>query len=99
MKTTFELPDALVRDVKLRAIHEGRKLKDVVADLLRKGLDAPDRPEPATEQPYLVRDERTGLPLIRCRHRAASGQELTPDRVADILLEQEVAAYDEAGRH
>jgi plasmid stability protein len=37
MKTTLDLPDALVKQVKLRAVREGRKLKDLVADLLRKG--------------------------------------------------------------
>src|SRR5437667_6729983 len=40
MKTTLELPDDLVKDIKLRAIDEGKKLKDAIADLLRKGLAA-----------------------------------------------------------
>jgi plasmid stability protein len=40
MKTTLDLPDDLVKEVKLRAVHEGRKLKDEMADLLRKGLAA-----------------------------------------------------------
>ncbi len=40
MKTTLDLPDALVKQVKLRAVREGQKLKDAVADLLRKGLAA-----------------------------------------------------------
>ena len=30
MKTTLDLPDALVKQVKLRALHDGRKLKDAV---------------------------------------------------------------------
>jgi plasmid stability protein len=38
MKTTLDLPDALVKQVKLRALRDGRKLKDAVADLLRQGL-------------------------------------------------------------
>lgn len=38
MKTTLELPDELVKEIKLLAVHEGKKLKDIVADLLRKGL-------------------------------------------------------------
>ena len=38
MKTTFDLPPDLVRELKLRAVHEGRKLKDVDADLLKLGL-------------------------------------------------------------
>jgi hypothetical protein len=41
MKTTFDLPPDLVREVKLRAVHEGRKLKDVAAELLRVGLERP----------------------------------------------------------
>ena len=40
MKTTLELPDDLVKAVKLLAVHEGKKLKDAVADLLRQGLEA-----------------------------------------------------------
>ena len=38
MKTTLNLPDDLVKEVKLRAVNDGMKLQDAVADLLRKGL-------------------------------------------------------------
>jgi hypothetical protein len=98
MKMTIDLPNALLRDVKLRAIHEGRKLKDVVADLLRKGLDAASPIAVTGAHSYLTRDERSGLPLIQCRHPAAPNERLTPARVADILLEQEVSRQDEAGQ-
>ena len=40
MKTTLELPDELMREVKIRAVHEHKKLKDIVAELLRKGIAA-----------------------------------------------------------
>jgi plasmid stability protein len=40
MKTTLELPDDLIKEIKLRAVHEGKKLKDAMADLLRTGLAA-----------------------------------------------------------
>jgi hypothetical protein len=40
MKTTLELPDDLLKQVKLRAVHDGMRLKDAVAELLRKGLAA-----------------------------------------------------------
>jgi len=43
MKTTIQLPDELIKEVKLRAIHEGQKLQDAIADLLRKGLSAGQR--------------------------------------------------------
>ncbi len=35
MKTTLELPDELMREVKIRAAVEGRKLKDVSQKLLK----------------------------------------------------------------
>jgi len=45
MKTTLELPDALMRQVKVRAAKTDRKLKDVVAELIKRGLAAaPDKP-------------------------------------------------------
>lgn len=37
MKTTLDLPDELMREVKIRAVHEHKKLKDAVAELLRQG--------------------------------------------------------------
>jgi plasmid stability protein len=40
MKTTLELPDDLVKEIKILAVNEGKKLKDAVADLLRQGLAA-----------------------------------------------------------
>jgi hypothetical protein len=38
MKTTFELPDDLLRRIKIRAVHEKRKLKETVAFLLEQGM-------------------------------------------------------------
>jgi hypothetical protein len=78
VKTTIELPDDLVRAVKLRAVREDRKLKDMVAELLRRGLAA-DAAVAAT------RAHRVQLPLVRGGHPAPQGEELTPERVADIL--------------
>jgi plasmid stability protein len=98
MKTTIELPDGLVREVKIRAIHEGRKLKDVVADLLRKGLEASGSAPSRDEGAGITRDPRSGLPLVQCRHPARIGQRLTPERVADILTAQEASWQDDAGR-
>lgn len=40
MKTTLELPDQLVEEIKLRASHEGQELTVAVVALLRKGLAA-----------------------------------------------------------
>lgn len=42
MKTTLDLPNDLVQEIRRRAVNEGRKLKDVVADLIRRGLGRDD---------------------------------------------------------
>jgi hypothetical protein len=98
MKTTLDLPDALVKQVKLRAVREGRKLKDAVADLLRKGLSvAMNTPSDGLE-PLVTTDKKTGLPLIECKRAASLPDELTPDRVAEILLDQESEWHHAAGR-
>jgi hypothetical protein len=47
MKTTLELPDDLMRRVKLRAIHRNRKLKDEIAQLIEAGMaNAPEARAP-----------------------------------------------------
>jgi hypothetical protein len=38
MKTTLDLPDELVREMKLRALMQGRTLRDLAADFLRQGV-------------------------------------------------------------
>lgn len=83
MKTTMELPDDLMREIKLRAVREDRKLKDLVAELLRKGLDS--RAEGPRRVPHRVK-----LPIIECSRPANPEEDLTPERVAQILNDEEV---------
>ena len=85
VKTTVDLPDDLMREVKIRAVRENRKLKEAIADLLRRGLSQqkPDR--------NAVR-HRVTLPIVECSHEARPGEEMTPERVAGILLEEESEA-------
>ena len=97
MKTTLDLPDALVKQVKLRAVREGRKLKDAVADLLRKGLAASSEKPAAPVRSVVKTHPKSGLPYIECPHAASAEEEMTPDRVAELLLQQEVAWHHEAG--
>jgi len=78
MKTTLDLPDALVREIKHHALNEGLKLKDAMAVLLKLGLKARHSVTNAPAQ-------RVSLPLVICKQRA----ELTPEQVANTLLAQE----------
>jgi hypothetical protein len=41
MKTTLDLPDDLIKRVKIRAIHEHKKLKDTIAELIARGMQQP----------------------------------------------------------
>lgn len=87
MKTTLDLPDDVMRAVKIRAVEENRRLKDTIADLLRRGLagglGGPRGPVPVRR--------RVKLPLVECAHEALAGEEMTPERVADALLQEEAA--------
>jgi plasmid stability protein len=93
MKTTLDLPDSLVRQMKLRAVRDGRKLKDVAADLLRRGLAAPE----VARKPIIRTDPKTGLPIITGGRPARPGEELTPERIADILMTEEIERADAFG--
>lgn len=68
MKTTFDLPDELVREMKLRAVMQGRTLRDLAADFIRQGLGlATPRPPQAPPPDSIVQLSQSGLPVIRCR--------------------------------
>jgi hypothetical protein len=86
MKTILDLPDDLMRAVKIRAHNEDWRLKDVLTDVIRRGLAQ----EPQTS------GRRVKLPLVECAHEATGDEEMTPDKVADILLRDEVRMVTDA---
>jgi plasmid stability protein len=55
VKTTLDLPDTLMRRVKLRAVHRGQKLKDAVAQLLEQGMAAEGDAAAAPRAPVPVK--------------------------------------------
>lgn len=68
MKTTIDLPDELVRDVKIRAVIEGRTVKALVASLLREGLGRASSitPHRRLRSSQSVTFDKNGVPVIRC---------------------------------
>jgi plasmid stability protein len=64
MRTTLDLPDELVTEIKILAAQERSSLKDLIAELLRNGLKA--RAVPTRQSP---------LPPIY-RSRASIGRDL-----------------------
>lgn len=91
MKTTLELPSELMKAIKLRAVEEDRTLTDLITELLRQGM-ASDSAEPR------VIRHRVKLPLIYGSHAPVSEEELSPERMAEILLAQETEAQNDLMR-
>ena len=55
MKTTLDLPDDLMHEVKIRAVHEHKKLKDAIAEFIRKGMTASKTRPPKVPKPVKLR--------------------------------------------
>ena len=90
MRTTLEIDDDLYRRIKAKAALEGRKVTELVEQGLLAVLDGLTSPNNTLH--------RIKLPLIEGGHPAAPGQEMTPERTADILQEQEVERHRDAVR-
>ena len=98
MKTTLDLPDELVKEVKLRAVHEGRKLRDEVASLLRLGLAVVNRPPARARRLKSSRvktDGKTGLPVIVCAPNAPASRMSAAQLIA---IEQETQTQEDIER-
>ena len=90
MKTTIDLPVGLVREMKIRAAHDGRKLKDVAAELLKRGLADPGKPAKPR-----IEIQANGLPVIRCGKDAPASRMTTEELLA---LEQETLLREDLQR-
>ena len=91
MKITFDLPEELVREVKLRAVIQRRTVKDLVAEFLRQGLGmaAPSQ-APAPPVGSKVQIRANGLPVFKCRANPPASR-----MSAKRLLQLEQAALAE----
>lgn len=96
MKTTLDLPDELVREVKLRAVMQGRTIKDLVAELLRAGLGIDAKPTP--EQRVLnvhIEIDADGFPAFRCLP-SAPARSMSVDEL--LKLEQNAIHQEDLAR-
>ncbi|MEK6231019.1 MAG: hypothetical protein N2A42_04150 [Luteolibacter sp.] len=81
MKTTLDLPEELVREMKVRAAREGRKLREVATEVIQRGLSAPT---PTKE----VAAKRIKFPILRCEGPAT--RQFTPEELDEILFQPEI---------
>ncbi len=64
MRTTIDLPDALLRQLKAKAALEGTSLKTLMRSLVERGLQAPAEPSPkAPSKAIPLPSIRLGRPL------------------------------------
>lgn len=88
MRTTLELPDPIFKEVKTRAVQQGVKLKDLLAQYIVAGMNAPRSatPPPITPVPlpYFRQPNGTVVP-------ARSNAELEA-----ILENDDIAAHRQA---
>jgi plasmid stability protein len=96
MKTTLDLPDDLLRELKLRALMQGRTLRDLAADFLRQGLGMAQAKPPAPLPSHsLVQLSANGLPVVQCA-ATAPAHHMRPQ---DLLqLEQRALAQEDMQR-
>lgn len=96
MKTTLDLPDELMREMKLRAVIQGRTLRDLVAEFLRQGLGLSATVPGSVKSPGgMVTLNVGGMPVIRCRTDAPATQMKSQDLLA---LEQQIQVDEDVGR-
>jgi len=82
MRTTLDLPDPLFKHLKTRAAQEGRTLRDLVVELVEKGLSAPDLVD--AQQRFQARPLITGTSPMRL-----PPSQLNSANLSDILSEED----------
>jgi len=93
MKTTLDLPDELIREVKLRAVIQRRTVKDLVAEFIREGLGiAPARRLEAPAVGALVQLGEGGLPMVRC-HPDAPATRMSVEEL--LMIEHDTQSVED----
>jgi plasmid stability protein len=91
MKTTPDLPDELIRAAKLRAVSQGRTLRDLVSEYLRQGLGINEKPSlDVSTSPSTIEFNARGFPQYKC----GPTSKIDPENLA-TLLELERSSLEE----
>ena len=93
MRTTIDLPDAVFREVKTRAVSEGTTLKDLVARFIVAGL----RGEEPSKHGH--REERAPLPVaIKRDLKQALTRNLSNEELEALLESEDVRSVLDSTR-
>ena len=81
MRTTLDLPDPLLRELKIRAARNGQSLKSLINDLIQRAMALPAIPP----------EQQTGLPvLMRLQGHARPLQAQSNAQLADHTLQEDL---------
>lgn len=98
MKTTLELPDGLMRAIKVRAAATDRKLKDVVAEAIAKGLSSMVSGEAPASDGSGRPPGKQRRPHARVQRRREAAKNVSGAVLGDEALQSIFAAGDELVR-
>ncbi len=91
MKTTLDLPDDLMREVKIRAAKEGKKLKEIFERALRNDLNSAAS-QPTPTRPIIVTDPIHGHLVVKSPPDAPVSK-MTIEEI--LQLEQDALTADD----
>ena len=81
MRTTLDLPDSLLRELKTRAARNGQSLKSLINDLIQRAMTLPSIPL----------EQQTGLPvLMRLQGEPQTVQAQSNAQLADHTLQEDI---------
>jgi len=92
MKTTLDLPDDLMREVKIRAATQGRKIKDLIAEAIRDSFASPAKRLEETP-PLVISRTPEGFPYIKAipgSKKPAATEEEIQRLIEQSLLEEDL---------
>ena len=99
MKTTLDLPEELIRQAKLRAVVQGRTLRDLMADFIRQGLglapsDVNAKLQTSSQEESVIEIGSNGIPVFRCQTNASKKAKQASARDL-IALEHQILAEED----
>jgi len=95
MRTTVDIPEGLLRRVRARAALDGRKMKDVVNEALRRHLGVTGGGEDR-QLSGRVEVERAGrflVPVVRSSR--PDGAAIAPERLRELEMEEDERRHGE----
>jgi hypothetical protein len=88
MRTTLDLPDPLLRELKTRAARNGQTLKSLINDLIQRGMALPAMPP----------SQQIGLPVLtRLQTQAQATQGQNNAQLSDQTLQEDLGKLRRIG--